>query len=507
MLGPSRALGHRIRERDFEEAAKGAQRENQDSLAVVIIGGGIAGLSAGWWLAKHNIDFRILEMESEVGGNASSGKNEISRYPWGAHYVPLANIESKYVRQLFSELGVITAGAADDKPTYNELYLCHAPQERLFKDGTFQESLLPRRGLQPEDADEIKRFYTVMHKIKAEVGSDGKPAFAIPIELSSMDAKYRDLDKLSFAQWLSDNGFKGRPLRWYTDYCCKDDYGALAENVSAWAGIHYFAGRRGRASNAEENAIVTWPEGNGFLVNKLKELLADKIVTGSAVFSIKEKDGMVETSYIQDQGKAKILCSEKAIFCAPRFLAPYLIDGYKSESKKATYAPWLVGNISLSKLPSGNGIPSAWDNVSYYSQSLGYVVATHQNISTRQGKSVITYYYPLSQKEPSQARKELLSRSATDWFKLIVDDLEAMHPGIGANIISADLWPWGHGMVSPKVGYIWGDRLKLPGQFGAISFAHSDMSGISNFEEAQYRGIMAADEIIRNTASLSGKRG
>jgi hypothetical protein len=34
-------------------------------------------------------------------------------------------------------------------------------------------------------------------------------------------------------------------LRWYLDYCCRDDYGAGIATVSAWAGIHYFASRHG----------------------------------------------------------------------------------------------------------------------------------------------------------------------------------------------------------------------------------------------------------------------
>ena len=42
---------------------------------VIIVGGGIAGLSAGWKLQQAGFtDFAILELESEVGGNARSGR-------------------------------------------------------------------------------------------------------------------------------------------------------------------------------------------------------------------------------------------------------------------------------------------------------------------------------------------------------------------------------------------------------------------------------------------------
>ncbi|MBX9690977.1 MAG: hypothetical protein K2Z81_01235, partial [Cyanobacteria bacterium] len=161
------------------------------------------------------------------------------------------------------------------------------------------------------------------------------------------------------------------------------------------------------------------------------------------------------------------------------------------------YSPWMVANITLRQFPSSPGVSLAWDNVSYYSPSLGYVVATHQNISTQEGPTVITYYYPLSNREPDKERASLLEDDTGKWSGLILDDLEKMHPGITENIISIDLWPWGHGMISPAVGYIWGTtRKQMLEDSGRIVFAHSDMSGISNFEEAQYRGVMAAQKVL-----------
>jgi hypothetical protein len=68
-----------------------------------------------------------------------------------------------------------------------------------------------------------------------------------------------------------------------------------------------------------------------------------------------------------------------------------------------------------------------------------------------------------------------------------------MHPGIEERVEQIDVWLWGHAMARPVPGFIWGkarnDALK---PHKKIFFAHSDMSGISIFEEAQYRGIAAA---------------
>jgi hypothetical protein len=111
--------------------------------------------------------------------------------------------------------------------------------------------------------------------------------------------------------------------------------------------------------------------------------------------------------------------------------------------------------------------------------------------------SVLTYYYPLSDSDPISSRQALASAKAEEWSLRIVADLEKMHSGIGALIASIDIWPWGHGMIRPSTGFIWGDtRALMKEPLGHVCFAHSDMSGMSNFEEAQYHGVEAAKFVL-----------
>ena len=78
-------LGHRLRDRRrFRAPAR------QLRVPIVIVGGGMAGLSAAWHLDKRGFhDFVLLEMEQQAGGNSRWGENEISKFPWAAHYVPV----------------------------------------------------------------------------------------------------------------------------------------------------------------------------------------------------------------------------------------------------------------------------------------------------------------------------------------------------------------------------------------------------------------------------------
>src|SRR5512135_658112 len=98
IVGPSYDLGHRLLEGGIPAIAR------ERKVPVVIVGGGISGLSAGWKLSKAGFqDFELLELETEVGGVSRGGGNSISSYPWGAHYVPLPTEESRAVRELFAE--------------------------------------------------------------------------------------------------------------------------------------------------------------------------------------------------------------------------------------------------------------------------------------------------------------------------------------------------------------------------------------------------------------------
>ena len=117
------SIGHALRSRAAVGAATTTVR-----IPIVIVGGGIAGLSAAWRLQKRGFDrFVLLELSQQPGGNSRSGQNETSAFPWGAHYVPIPDQRATFVRELFAELGVLKADG-----TWDERHLCLDQQERLF---------------------------------------------------------------------------------------------------------------------------------------------------------------------------------------------------------------------------------------------------------------------------------------------------------------------------------------------------------------------------------------
>ncbi len=460
----SQKPGHRLRDNSTFQMPREVLRK-----PVVIVGGGVAGLCTAWRLLKRGFtDFIVLELEPQVGGNARWGENEITAYPWAAHYVPVPGKRSRLIRELFEDLGVLRDGV------WEERHLCHSPQERLFIHGRWQEGLEPELGVSARDRDEYRRFEELMGRFRAT------GEFTIPIEERGRGSP---LDRIAMADWMREQGFKSPYLAWYVNYACRDDYGTLFSEASAWAGIHYFAARE-----PDEKGPLVWPEGNGWIVRRMMEWLRPYVRTGAMVRRVREQGRRVRVVAENLECDAEVV-----IWAAATFLMPYVTEN-APQTGGFEYSPWITANLTLERFPRERGVEVAWDNVMYGSPMLGYVVATHQGLARRQERTVWTWYWALAEGAPSRNREWMLAQDWVYWKDVILEDIAKAHPDIRECVSRIDIWRLGHAMVRPVVGFrSSAGRLHATQSRGRILMANSDLSGLSIFEEAQYRGVRAAD--------------
>jgi protoporphyrinogen oxidase len=493
LAGADVARGHRLRSGGFPPPS--VHEETQ----IVIVGGGIAGLTAGWTLAEAGFgDFRLLELEDRPGGNARSGRNAISAFPLGAHYLPVPNEEGRAIRHLLSRLGIII-GEEAGKPVYDPYQLCAELEERLFSDGRWQEGRLPRTGVSDRDRADLAAFAAAMSDFTARSGADGRPAFATPMAYSSRDPDLLALDAISFSSWIDQRGWTSPMLRAHVRYAMRDDYGCEPEHVSAWAGVHYFAGRRGWSASSGPESLLTWPEGNDRLANGMERPIADRISSGRVAHRVvREADRMIVDSYDVATERTIRTSANAAVLAVPHFIACRIAPEEVNADPRFTYAPWIVANVTVDRMPQGKGVPLAWDNVSATSDSLGYVVATHQGPAAVSGGTVLTWYMALSRHEPAAARRMLLERPADEWKRIVEDDLLTMNPDLEGAIRSIELWRWGHAMIRPIPGFISSAAPPAAKTRPPLFLAHSDLSGASLFEEAHYHGTRAAEAAMRH---------
>ena len=501
---PGRESGHWLRDaRSLPEPTETFETE------VLIAGAGIAGLTAGWQLAKCGVRDVMVVPGPESQGNAACGHDGELRYPTGAHYLPLPSIESVHMREMLDDMGIIRADAFGENPTFDERYLVHAPAERVLFRGAWQEGYLPVDGVSAAEKAEQDRFFALVDNFSNARGRDGRRAFVVPIELASSDERFRDLDRVNFKAWLAANGFFAPSLRWYLDYCCRDDYGRHFDEISAWAGLHYFCSRNAQAANAERGAVLTWPEGLSALATRLEHAAPGNTTLPGSVARLIIVPGGVEALCVTQRGGAwrtYRVRARQAIAAMPLYVLQHvLVDpgshGFLGARDLPGYAPWMVSNFIMRAFPEERGgSPLSWDNVVYQEPGLGFVVSTHQDI--RLGpppRTVFSAYHALSDLTPDAARHWLQNASTGQLSQLAARDLRLAYGWrLPLCVERLVITVRAHAMAIPHPGFLDNAGCNaLRSAAGPLFFAHSDLSGLSLFEEAAWWGYRAVARLMR----------
>ena len=503
-LSAAQARGHRVRDsKSGSLPASALQRRAQ----VVIVGAGIAGLAAARGFTRAGVaDVHLLELEDQPGGNSRGHALAGMACPLGAHYLPLPGPQTREVAEWLHEIGLLRVEAG--RTVADERHLCHSPQERLFIDGAWAEGLLPPAEPGSPTLAQYRRFAAAVARVQS-IG------FALPSTRAPWTAAHAALDAVTFETWLQREQFDDARLRWYLDYCCRDDYGAGPAHVSAWAGLHYYASRHGfhvpgdgsgngsgsgnsdidSDSDAEREPVFTWPEGNAWLATRLAAPLAQRLHTGRVVLRVQEqRHGVSVLAWDEAEQQIEHWQAARVVLALPLFVAARILESPPPALVAAVaglgYAPWLVANLHLDRpLLDRPGAPPSWDNVAYGAAGLGYVDAMHQSLRQGGGATVLTAYHAV----PAAERAALLARPPAFWAGRVLDDLARVHPDIRLRAQRVDLMRYGHAMAVPAPGVRGSAALAaLRAARGRVRFAHADLVGYSVFEEAFTLGHQAA---------------
>lgn len=497
-VGAAVARGHRLR-----TLKSGALPEPalQRRCRVLIVGAGVAGLAAARALAQAGIDdLALLELEDVAGGNARGHRMGgtagdpagAMACPLGAHYLPVPGAQAPQILALLQEFGL--ARFELGRWVFDERYLCHSPQERLLFDGVWHDGLLPPAEPGSATLAQYRRFAARVAALQRELG------FAMPSLPQRWSVGHAALEGLTFADWLRREGLDDARLRWYLDYCCRDDYGAGPDVVSAWAGLHYFGSRHGFHAPGDAEAprepVLTWPEGNAWLTERLAAPFKDRLHTGRTVLQLREsRHGVELRAWDEAAGRVEAWQAERVVLAVPLFIAARLWEGapdaLRQAAAEARYAPWLVANLQIdAPLLQRVGVPPAWDSVAFGAASLGYVDAGHQSLRPDRHATVLTSYWAL----PQTARAELLADDWHPWARRVLLDLLPLHPDLPDKLVRLDLMRYGHAMRIPLPGARTSAALQaLAGSSwtGRVGVAHADLAAYSVFEEAFAAGVLA----------------
>lgn len=499
-VGPDPARGHRLR----DAALSGTTPRERSSTKVAIVGAGVSGLAAAWRLHRAGMtDLVVLELEDDSGGTARGGKLPRSPYPMGAHYLPVPRAGFDALETLLADLGLVV-GRDAGRPEYDPRVICRAPVERHRHRALWHEGLYPASGQSADEAEQWERFRGMLRELDGRRGDDGRRLFDLPLETSSTELRH--LDRISIENWLDQHGLTSWRLRWLVDYGCRDDYGCTIDHCSAFAALHHFLARG--LEDEHDRVLLTWPAGNASLTSGIVAFagLGERLQLGRAVHSI-DPDAAELRVHDFATGTEIAIAAEVVLWAAPRFVLRHVLPRGADPlgADDLGYAPWLVANIEVDQAPKGTGAPLAWDNVAIDGDHLGYVVANHlEPLDERRSPgAVLTFYQPWPAADAAglrARRTELLALDQASAGEHVLAAMSTMHPGIAAHVRSIHVTRWGHGMIRPVPGLLFGEalaRARAPlGTSGRVIPCAADVGGLPLFEQAFALGVAAAEQAL-----------
>lgn len=457
------SIGHLVRDYASQEAKilpKGK---------IAIIGGGIAGLSAAYQLKDQ--DFTLFELNDYIGGTSGSIRRYDTDIALGAHYdLAYPKEYGREALKVLKELNIIKWNEEKEWWSFVD-YQYIIPSEiesRIFENGAHRFEFFT-------DQDWFTKFKDLMISFEGQMN----------MPLGEIN---QELNNISFYDFIFKEIGVSRECERLLDYHMKDDFGASCKEVSALAGLNYYACRP-YYSKGEE--LFSPPQGNAYFANKLLSTLkVDQVKENHVVTKIqkKERTFIIDLLNIENE---QFLQQEfdRVIYAGKQHGLSYVFPEISNFIKPKKYAPWCVVSLILDDFD----FPAYWQNelIGMDEDLLGFVDSGAQY--QVEGKRFLNVYYCLKEND-----QEKLIQWAKDPEVLVQKTIRYIQEYFGETIrdkiLKAIVHPIGHGMPIPEPGYV-GDNLNDRIPFPNFAVAGVDNGRLPLFFEALDSGIEAAKKV------------
>lgn len=395
---------------------------------VIIVGGGLAGLSAAWRLKDH--DILLLESEDRVGGRVMSERRGNYWMNWGGHVYAG---KGSATDELLKSVGV-KALPVPGKLSAMQL------NGKLLLDGHVE--LYPFR-------------VAMSWKDRISMLIAGAKVRGAVLKYSKIAKRRAHEDYCTQQQRI----FNFMNNRTFSDFTGKlpEDADAIfrptvsrstgePEQISAGAGVAYFDMIWSKEDGLTRNIVG----GPSTLTNTIASRIKDSVELNAHVLEVVNNDDFVSVKYEKD-GKTYTEIARYIIMATPapitrkvtKNLSPRLNDALS----QIKYGP----NVSASFLTNETE-KQVWDDVYAFAtpkKSFDILIhnsnLTHSMHSQRhQGSSFMTF-------SPANRGRALLEKSEEEILEQYLDDIEEMFPGFRNIVVEAHVqkFPYGSAYVYP----------------------------------------------------------
>ena len=351
--------------------AAAAPRDARAAPGSSIAGGGVAGLAAARALRLAGIeDFALLELEDGAGGN-SRGRRASAASPARSARTTCRCRATTRPRCRTCWKSSACASASPAAGSYDERHLCHSPQERLFFRGEWQDGLLPLQGVRRR-----RRWRSTAASRRRSTTLRARPA------VSRCRRCRRACTPGAAGAGRRRPSRAGWTARAWTIRSCAGTWTTAAATTTApgrrrcrpgpasTTSPAATASRRPGDARAERDAVLTWPEGNGWLRSAWRAAgrparsagrwcrASPKAGTASRSMPSMPARGTRRAlaGRALHRGAAGVRRRARGRARRRRCCA--------SAAARLRYAPWLVANLHLrAPLADRPGAAPSWDNV------------------------------------------------------------------------------------------------------------------------------------------------
>ncbi len=437
---------------------------------VIIIGGGLAGLSASWRLKHH--DILLLESSNRVGGRVMSERRGEYWLNWGGHVYAGADSATD---ELFKSVG-ISALPVPGKLTGMSL------NGKLLTKGPV-ESYPFRAPMSWKDRFALIRAGA---KVRASVLKYGQVA------------KQKSLEDKSVQQQRILDFMNDRTFTEYTGVLPTDADAIFRptvsrstgdpEQISAGAGVGYFH----MIWNKDEGLSRNIMGGPSTLTDTIASALRDSIKLNTDVKDVIQNDNSVEVTYIQDG----IEYHEEAKYCVLATPAPItrkIAKNINPEVGEALDQIKYGPHVSAAFLTNETD-KQVWDDIySFATPKKSFDVLIHSSnlvhsLSKKRtpGSTFMTF-------SPAGRGQALLEKTEEEIIDIYLKDLNEMFPGFSEKVVEAHVqkFPLGSAYIFPGRAKIQPTLMKPDGRLHLAG----DYLGTLYTETAIQTGFNAAQDI------------
>lgn len=439
------------------------------STETLIVGGGIAGLAAAAQLKGR--DFRLCELSDRLGGTSCYHEHDQTKFAQGAHYdLAYPANYGEEVLGLLEQLNIIEFETWKDSWSFKDQQhiISGRRESRCFINGQYREEVLPAGELYDQFIKLIEQYSGEMRMPTRLIGAD-----------------FVELNKISFLEFLNQKLSLTPDFIRGLDYHMLDDWGGTAAQVSALAGVHYFACRPYYKQVVD---LFSPPEGNGYFINKLASLHQKELMTGHLVSQISKTDAGFVSTVVDIEGKAvKKISSKNVIYAGQKHALKYIMPDQYEHFAATQYAPWLVLNFVLNDQLGAMGY---WQNEMLMEDTtfMGFVDSSMQHTALQKHRVLTAYYcLPPESREDlrnAEANKAVIVEKTVGYLNAYFDqDITDMIQHVYIKVM-------GHAMPVPVPGYLFNDRNENR-RYQGFTFAGVDNGRLPLLFEAMDSGIQA----------------